>query len=115
LNVLTCQRSDVPTPPPPAAQHAGGIGEVARALRAALEIVEVPTLVEYANQMENKSLGSRLGYLLETYGRPADGLAHSASPVKLDPTRPRTGRTVARRQIVVNIPENELVNREGVG
>jgi predicted transcriptional regulator of viral defense system len=96
-------------------QHAGGIGEVARALRVALETVEVPTLVEYANQVENKSLGSRLGYLLETYGRPAGGLAHSASPVKLDPTRPRTGRTVARWQIVVNIPENELANREGVG
>ncbi|HNS52671.1 MAG TPA: type IV toxin-antitoxin system AbiEi family antitoxin [Anaerolineae bacterium] len=96
-------------------QHAGGVGEVARALRAALETVDVPTLIEYANRMENRSLGSRLGYLLETYGRPAEGLAHSMSPVKLEPNRPRTGRTVPRWQIVVNIPENELVDREGVG
>jgi predicted transcriptional regulator of viral defense system len=96
-------------------QHAGGVGEVARALRVALETVDVPTLIEYANRMENKSLGSRLGYLLETNGRPAEGLAHSMGPVKLDPSRPRTGRTVARWQMVVNIPDDELDDREGVG
>jgi predicted transcriptional regulator of viral defense system len=96
-------------------QHAGGIGEVAKALRFALETVDVPTLIEYANRMENKSLGSRLGYLLEISGRPAEGLVHSVSPVKLDPTRPRTGHTAARWQIVVNIPENELADRDGVG
>lgn len=96
-------------------QYAGGIGEVARALRIVLETVDVPTLIEYANRMENKSLGSRLGYLLELSGRPAEGLLHSASLVKLDPTRPRTGHTVTRWQIVVNIPEDELAGREGVG
>ena len=96
-------------------QHAGGIGEVAKALRAALETVDIPTLIHYANRMENKSLASRLGYLLDLFGRPADGLAHSHSPVKLDPTRPRTGPTVGRWQVVVNIPEHELVRMEGVG
>lgn len=96
-------------------QHAGGIGEVAKALWIALETVDVPMLIEYANQMENKSLGSRLGYLLEISGRPAEGLAHSATPVKLDPTRPRTGHTVVRWQIVVNLPEYELADGEGVG
>lgn len=96
-------------------QYAGGIGEVAHALQTALGTVDVPTLIEYANRMENKSLGSRLGYLLEVSGRRVEGLVHSASPVKLDPTRPRTGHTVARWQIVVNIPEGELLGREGVG
>jgi predicted transcriptional regulator of viral defense system len=96
-------------------QHAGGIGEVAKALQVALESVDVPTLIDYANRMENKSLGSRLGYLLESFGRSAEGLVHSVSPVKLDPTRPRTGHTVARWQIVVNVPEHELADREGVG
>jgi predicted transcriptional regulator of viral defense system len=96
-------------------QHAGGIGEVVKALRVALETVDEPTLIQYANRMENKSLGSRLGYLLESFGRSAEGLVHSASPVKLDPTRPRTGHTVARWQIVVNVPEHELADREGVG
>lgn len=96
-------------------QYAGGIGEVAKALWMAVETVDVPTLVEYANRMENKSMGSRLGYLLELTGRPAQGLVHSASPVKLDPTRPRTGHTVAQWQIVVNMPEDELSDRDGVG
>ncbi len=76
-------------------QHAGGIGEVAKALQVALETVDVPTLIDYANRMENKSLGSRLGYLLESFGQSAEGLVHSVSPVKLDPTRPRTGHAVA--------------------
>jgi predicted transcriptional regulator of viral defense system len=96
-------------------QHAGGIGEVAKALQVALETVDVPTLIDYANRMENKSLGSRLGYLLESFGQSAEGLVHSVSPVKLDPTRPRTGHTVAPWQIVVNVPEHELADREGVG
>ena len=96
-------------------QHAGGMREVTRALRAALDTVDASTLIEYANRMANRSLGSRLGYLLEFYGRSAQGLHHSAGPVRLDPTRPRTGPTVARWQIVVNVPERELTDMEEVG
>jgi predicted transcriptional regulator of viral defense system len=70
-------------------QHAGGMREVIKALRIALDIVDVPTLIHYANRMGNKSLGSRLGYLLEVFGLPAEGLVHSVSPVKLDPARSR--------------------------
>jgi predicted transcriptional regulator of viral defense system len=57
--------------------YAGGLGEIAKALRAALETVDVDTLVQYANRMEDKSLGSRLGYLLETLDQPAEGLIKS--------------------------------------
>jgi len=95
-------------------RYAGGVTEVARALRAALDVVDVSTLVEYANRMGDKSLGSRLGYLLEALGHPAEGLIRSISPVKLEPARPRTGHTVQRWQIVVNVPERELVP-QGVG
>jgi predicted transcriptional regulator of viral defense system len=94
--------------------YAGGIAEVAKALRAALETVDVPTLVRYANQMEDKSLGSRLGYLLETLGHPAEGLISSISPIKLDPSRPATGRTDSRWQIVANISQAEMIP-QGVG
>jgi predicted transcriptional regulator of viral defense system len=104
--------------------YAGGIAEVAKALRAALEAVspvgpnyravDVPTLVRYANRMEDKSLGSRLGYLLETLGYPAEGLISSISPIKLDPSRPRTGRTDSRWQVVANISEAEMIT-QGVG
>lgn len=149
-------------------RYAGGITEVAKALRAALEVVDVPTLVEYANRMGDKSLGSRLGYLLEALGHPVEGpcpeplkaekpgfsttpgtlapethlrgkptvpsstqkpgfwtppkripepvegLIRSASPVKLDPARPRNGHTDARWRVVVNISQAELFP-QGVG
>ena len=114
--------------------YAGGIAEIAKALRAALETVspalrpwdvvpgvgpnyravDVPTLVRYANRMEDKSLGSRLGYLLEILGYPAEGLISSISPIKLDPSRPRAGRTDSRWQVVANISEAEMIER-GVG
>jgi len=95
-------------------RYAGGIAEVAKALRAALEVVGVPTLVEYASRMGDKSLGSRLGYLLETLGHPVQGLIRSSSPVKLDPARPRVGRTAPRWQVVVNVSEAEMIP-QGVG
>lgn len=95
-------------------RYAGGVAEVAKALRAALGTVEVDTLVEYANRMGEKSLGSRLGYLLETLGHPAEGLVCSASPVQLDPRRPRTGPYDGRWRVVVNVPPVELWP-EGVG
>ena len=65
--------------------------------------------------MQNKSLNSRLGYLLELFGQTADGLAGSDSPVKLDPSRPRKGRTVTRWQVVVNLPERLIAPRAGAG
>ena len=94
--------------------YAGGIGEVAKALRAALDVLDVAVLIEYANRMTDKSLGSRLGYLLETLGHSAEGVIRSASPVKLDPSGPRSGETVTRWQVIVNIPMNELLPT-GVG
>jgi len=94
--------------------YAGGITEIAKALQSALETVDVPTLVRYANRMKDKSLGSRLGYLLETLGYPAEGLISSISPIKLDPGRPRTGRTDSRWQVVANISEAEMIP-QGVG
>jgi predicted transcriptional regulator of viral defense system len=151
-------------------RYAGGITEVAKTLRTALELVDVSTLVEYANRMGNKSLGSRLGYLLESLGHPVkerryeplivqleaekpgfsitpgtlapethlrskptvplsaqkpgfwtpperipepvESLICSASPVKLDPARPRDGRTNARWRVVVNVPDAELFPQE---
>ena len=94
--------------------YAGGLGEIAKALHAALDIVDVDTLVQYANQMGDKSLGSRLGYLLEALGQPAEGLIKSASPVKLDVSGSRGGETDPHWQVIVNVPERSLVP-QGVG
>ena len=89
-------------------RYAGGLAEAAKALHAALPAIDVPTLVEYANRMEDKSLGSRLGFLLEKLGQPVEGLSHSDSPVKLDPTRAREGEYAPRWRVVINVPDAEL-------
>jgi predicted transcriptional regulator of viral defense system len=95
-------------------RYAGGVGEVARALRRALDAVEVSILVEYANRMANRALGSRLGYLLAALGRPAEGLIRSTSTVLLDPARPSAGRRDPYWRVVVNLPAAEIA-AEGVG
>ncbi len=95
-------------------RYAGGVAEVAKALRMALDVVDTPTLIEYANRMGSKSLGSRLGFLLEMFGRSVEGLSRSDSPVKLDPTRPRSGAYDPRWRVVLNLPESAL-QPAGVG
>jgi len=114
--------------------YAGGVGEIAKALRVAVDAVEVETLVRYANRMGDKSLGSRLGYLLETLGQLAEGVAlppyilegaaslpvvlerliRSASPVKLDVSGSRSGEIDPRWRVIVNVPERSLIP-PGVG
>ena len=89
-------------------RYAGGLSEVALALRTALPDLDVELLVDYAVRMADKSLASRLGYLLETLGRPTAGLPVSLGPVALDPERPRAGRLDARWNIVVNVLAAEL-------
>jgi predicted transcriptional regulator of viral defense system len=97
-------------------RYAGGVAEVARALQAALPRVEVATLGEYANRMGDKSLGSRLGFLLARLGQPlaAGDLIHAAGPVKLDPSRPAGGPVDSSWQVKVNLTEADLAPA-GVG
>jgi len=95
-------------------RYAGGVPEVANALRNALDVLDVPTLVEYANRLGDQSLGSRLGYLLAALGQKAPGLHHATDPVKLDPDGPRSGPHDARWQVIVNAPATALFP-EGVG
>lgn len=96
--------------------NAGGVTEVAKALRAALldGRVEVDRLAEYAGQMRNASLTGRLGYLLERLGRPAADLEPPRGPVALDPARPRGGKYDHRWKLYVNVSDEELFP-EGVG
>ncbi|MCX7706937.1 MAG: hypothetical protein N2204_02890 [Anaerolineae bacterium] len=95
--------------------NAGGVTEVAKALRAALldDRVEVDQLVEYARRMDNASLVGRLGYLLEQLGYAAD-LPPPRGPVALDPSRPRGGAYDRRWKVYVNVSAGELFP-EGVG
>lgn len=91
-------------------RYAGGVAEVAKALQAGLGVVETPALVEYANRMGDKSLGSRLGYLLSRLDQavtPA-GLIHSSTPVKLDPGGPVNGKVDRQWGVAVNVHDLEL-------
>ena len=97
-------------------RYAGGVAEVAKALQAALAEVDVATLVEYANRMGDKSLGSRLGFLLARLGHSLAGntLIHSASPVKLDPSRPTNGHVDTLWRVNANLTDAELFP-QGIG
>jgi len=109
--------------------YAGGIAEVAKALRTAVETIDLATLVAYANRVGDKTMGSRLGYLLSLFGRPVAPLdsrstlvgeqhtvrlLRSTSLVKLDPSRPSGGQRDAQWQIDINVPL-EALSGEGIG
>ncbi len=91
-------------------KYAGGISEVAKALQIALSegAFEMAVLLEYAKQLKNASLSSRLGYLLELLGQAPDDLEISKKPVKLDPQRPISGAFNKRWQLYINMDQDNL-------
>jgi predicted transcriptional regulator of viral defense system len=91
-------------------EYAGGITEVAKALRIAIaeNSLDVAELIEYAGHLKNYSLNSRLGYLLELLGRPAKGIEPPRGPVRLDPRNQERGTYHPRWKLYVNIPPSEL-------
>lgn len=95
-------------------RYAGGLSEVANALTTALPDLDLELLVDYAVRMADKSLASRLGYLLDQLGKLAPGLPVSQSPVALDPEQPRQGAYDARWHVVVNVPADSLFP-QGIG
>ncbi len=91
-------------------QYAGGVSEVAKALQNAISdgSFEMPVLLEYAGRLQNGSLSSRLGYLLELLGQSSDDLQASKGPVKLDPQKPASGVFNRRWQLYINIDREDL-------
>lgn len=89
-------------------RYAGGVAEVAKSLDSALPTLDLAVLVEYANRMGDRSLGSRLGFLLEELGSSVGDLLKSGTPVKLDPGRNTEGPYSARWRVIVNVPVTEL-------
>lgn len=91
-------------------QHAGGVSEVAKALQIALsqDSLEMPVLLEYAERLQNASLRSRLGYLLELLGQSPGSLKPAKGPVKLDPQNPARGSFNKRWKLYVNIEPKDL-------
>jgi predicted transcriptional regulator of viral defense system len=89
-------------------RYAGGFAEVAKAFYGARARVDGERLVEYANRMRNRSLCSRLGYLLGQFERPVQGLNVSQSFVLLDPQSKAQGAYDARWRVRVNVTDKEL-------
>lgn len=90
-------------------RYAGGLLEVAKALYQARGQLDLERLVEYANRMRNRSLSSRLGYLLERFGQPVEGLNISQSFVRLDPQGKAEGPYNRRWRVRVNVSDEELL------
>jgi len=91
-------------------QYAGGVPEVAKALQIALsqDSLEMPVLLEYAERLQNASLRSRLGYLLELLGQSISSLKAAKGPVKLDPQNPARGSYNKRWKLYVNIKPKDM-------
>jgi predicted transcriptional regulator of viral defense system len=83
--------------------------EVAKALYQAREQLDPERLVEYTNRMRNRSLCSRLGYLLDRFGRPVKGLDISQTFVRLDPQGKAEGPYDHRWRVRVNVSDEELL------
>jgi predicted transcriptional regulator of viral defense system len=89
-------------------RYAGGLSEVGKALYLARERLDLAHVVEYANRMCNKSLCSRLGYLLARFELPVEGLNISQTIVLLDPQKKPRGGYDRQWRVRVNMSEKEL-------
>lgn len=90
--------------------HAGGFEEAAKALFNAKDEINIKKLAEYAVKMKNKTLCSRLGFLLEKYQVGTEGLEEyvSASFVPLDPAKPKSKNWNRKWHLNINISDTDL-------
>lgn len=97
-------------------EHAGGMGEVAKALVTAVteRDADWKRLTEYGVRMRNRAIFKRLGHLAETFSLAGKDLADqwqaqlSSGYALLDPGRPASGPFDRRWRVQVNVPAGEL-------
>ncbi len=97
---------------------AGGIAEIAQVVHTAYSRVDLSKLADYALRMESRALVQRLGYLIETVGSPLPedvaerlmkGIGHSKTYLGAIARWGTGGDYNARWQVVVNVPERQLL------
>jgi len=99
-------------------QYAGGFLEAAKAITNYLkeDKKNLSKIIKYAILTKNKSLCSRLGFLLEQNMVNSKNLAKlkkhisDKTLVKLDPLKPKTKRYNHQWNIIINRTNNELFN-----
>ena len=91
--------------------YAGGMEEIFKCIVQARNRINIEHLLEYCRRFNNKSLNSRLGYLLEKTGTNVSYLKDfcSKSYIRLDSTRPWSKAWNAKWKINENISEQELL------
>ena len=96
-------------------RYCGGAVEVAKALWYGRDELDFVKMADYAQKGGNSAVSQRLGYLLETLGSGTEGaiaLLHensSRSYVLLDTLANPKGRYIDRWKVLMNVPENELL------
>jgi len=96
-------------------RYCGGIGEVAKALWYGRDELDFVKMADYARKAGNKAVNQRLGYLLETLGAGTEKaiiLLHESQSKRyapLDTLGSSKGRYIDRWKVMVNVPEDELL------
>jgi predicted transcriptional regulator of viral defense system len=90
--------------------YAGGVDEIFKCIARAGQKINIKRLMDYAIKFGNKSLISRLGYLLERLDLDSGRLKKfgSGGYVKLNPVLPRSEKWNSRWKINENISQEEL-------
>jgi predicted transcriptional regulator of viral defense system len=88
--------------------YAGGIVEIARALHAARDEINYFKLLEYIEKFKSQAVIKRLGFLIETLERKTEItniLQEKKTPsyILLDTELPRSGKTIDRWSIQLNV------------
>lgn len=91
-------------------KYAGGFEEFAKALFNARNEINSSRLIEYAIKMKNKTLCSRLGFLLRKYNMKTEEIQRyiSSSFIRLDPDKPRSKVWDREWRINVNVSSEKL-------
>jgi len=91
-------------------KYAGGFGEAAKALFNAKDETDNQKLIDYALKMKNRTLCSRLGFLLEKYQMKTERLgSYLSKPLVLfDPDKPKSQVWSRKWRLNVNVSDKEL-------
>jgi len=95
--------------------YCGGVTEVAKALCYGRDELDLVKMAEYARRNGNRAVIQRMGYLLETLDAGTEEAitllrdSISNSYTSLDNLAAPEGRYIERWKVLVNVPENELL------